>query len=274
MICVYLVNEEPAYIGMLSFSLKMLRQHNPNASVVVYYIKDGKRDSRKVPIFDILRITNPLNLPNNYDSFAKFCEELNVEVRVRVANEFVNEEESHFSLHRLHLREIEEETILLLDGDTFIFGNFEEFPKIYNGFDFVATTNYWGSFNSVPGLDPNFKSFNSGVVLCQNGTFKKWMDNIQYYCNKLYNHDHPQSDWLWSESRECAGREELAASLFVLDNNLKYRYFEDHHVQTGSHCVVSDTDPCVLHTLTPYWTLFYKKRFRKPKRMLLFKPKL
>jgi len=263
MICVYLVNEEPAYIGMLSLSLKMLRQHNHNVSVIVYYIQDGKRDSRNIPLTEITRALN--KLPNDYASFSKLCEELNVEIRVRKPKQ----EEAYYSLHRLLLQEIEEETVLLLDGDTFIFGNIEEFPTIYAGYDFVATPNSWGMVNLVPGLDPSFKSFNSGVVLCQNGIFKRWMNTIGDYCQRLYDGRHPQSEWLWSVSLECAGREELAASLFVLDNGLKYRYFEDQHVQMGSY----DGNARILHTLSPSWHSLYNECF-KPQRRMLFKPRL
>jgi len=241
----------------------MLRQHNPSVPVVVYYVQDGKRDSRRIPLTEITRALN--KLPNDYLSFSNLCEELNVEVRVRKSKQ----EEAYYSLHRLLLQEIEEETVLLLDGDTFIFGNIEGFPQMYAGYDFVATPNSWGMVHPVPGLDPNFRSFNSGVVLCQNGVFKRWMDSIGDYCQRLYDGCHPQSEWLWSVSAECAGREELAASLFVLDNGLKYRYFENEHVQMGSY----DSNARILHTLSPNWHSLYNECF-KPQRKRLFKPRL
>lgn len=264
MLCVYLVNEEPAYIGMVSFSIKMLRQHNPNVRIVVYYVQDGKRDSRTIPLLEIARALN--KLPDNYLSFSKLCEELDVEIRVRKPQQ----QEAYYSLHRLLLQEIEEETVFLLDGDTFIFGNIEEFPKIYAGYDFVATPNTWGMTNSVPDIDPEFKIFNSGVVLCQNGVFHRWMKTIEGYCRSLYDGSHPRSKWLWEvSSYDCGGREEFAASLFVLDNNLKYAYFDDKHVQMGSY----DGDTLILHTLSPNWRRLFNQCFNpQPKR--IFKPRL
>lgn len=259
MICLYLVNEEPAYIAMLSFSLKLLRLHNPNIPVVVYFIQDGKEDSRNLALNEVSRALN--KLPNNYDTFKAFCDELNVEIRVRIPKE-----KSYYSLHRLLLQEVNDQTVLLLDGDTFIFDNIEDFPTIYADFDFVATPNSWGMVNPVPGLDSKFKSFNSGVVLCQNGTFQKWMNSLGDYCQKLYDGDHPLSKWLWSVSADCVGREELAASLFVLDNGVKYSYFEDQHVQMGAY----DGNTRILHTLSPNWHLLYRQCFA-PRHKILFK---
>ena len=262
MICLYLVNEEPSYIGMLSLSLKQLRQYNPNVSVVVYYVQDGRRDTRQIGTQKIRQATQ--HLPGDYHSFVELCKELDVEIRVRKPPQ----KESYFSLHRILLQEVEDQTVLLLDGDTFFYGNIEQFPEIYSGFDFVATPNNWGMVNPVPGLDPNFKSFNSGVVLCQNGTLKRWADTIGDYCDRLKNREHPLSEWLWSVSENCAGREELAASLFILDHGLKYTYFEDQHVQMGQH--IGET--LILHTLTPNWLEFYNKYFAVKKRKFLLKP--
>jgi hypothetical protein len=259
MLCVYLVNEEPVYIGILSFSLKTLRRYNPNIPVVVYYIQDNRKDSRYIPplagAVDILK-----DLPNDYVSFSKLCEELGVEVRVRIPKQ----KESYHSLHRMLLQEVSEETVLLLDGDTFIFGSIEDFPKIYAGHDFVATPNSWGLSGSIPGMDPTFKMFNSGVVLCQNGIFSKWMGSIGEYCRGLYDGSHPYSQWLWSQSPACVGREEFAATLFVVDNKLKYSYFSGSHVQMGEY----NGDALVLHTLGQNWIKFHRKCFRKK----LFKP--
>lgn len=267
MICVYLVNEEPTYIGMLSFSLKMLRKHNPNIKIVVYYVQDGKRDSRNIQFLEASRAASrALNkLPNDYVSLSELCEELNVELRVRQPKQ----EEAYYSLHRLLLAEIEEDTVFLLDSDTFIFDCIEDFPEIYFGFDFVATPNLWGMVNTVPGLD-NFKTFNSGVVLCQNKSFHRWMSQLGDYCRSLYDGSHPRSEWLWKvSSYDCTGREEFAASLFVLDNGLKYRYFEDQHVQMGRF----DGNTRILHTLSPNWHLLYSRCFNSQRRML-FSPRL
>lgn len=251
MICLYIVNEEPAYISMISFSLKLLRHHNPNVSIVVYYVLDGKRDSRSMPLMEIARALN--KLPNDFYSFSQLCEELNVEIRVRSAP---YQDQKYSPLHRVILQEVENETVLLLDSDTFIFGNIEDFPQIYADYDFVATPNTWGMTNKVPSFDSKFKTFNSGVVLCQNGLFCRWMKTINDYCDGLYYGGHPLSKWLWETSTgDCDAREEFAASLFVLENNVKYAYFKDKHVQMGNY----DGNSLILHTLTPNWrTLFHK----------------
>lgn len=266
MIALYLVNEEPTYIKMLSFSILMLRKHNPNLKVVVYFIKDGKTDSRKISLEEIsFRLKN---LPFDYDSFSLFCQENNIELRERFP---IKESNSYYSLHRLVLEEVREETVLLLDGDTFIFGNIENLPQEYEGLDYVATPNTWGMHYPVPGLDVDFKSFNSGVVLCQNGIFSRWMGSIGQYCRDLYDGSHPLSKWLWSVSKDCAGREELSASLFVLDNKLKYDYFKAEHVQMGE----LKNNTLILHTLSPSWVSLYKQCFgsenKKPKLKLILK---
>jgi hypothetical protein len=261
--CIYIVNEEPAYIGMLSLSLKLFREHNKNVPLIVYYVQDGKKDTREFDLKKIKSVVGSLDLPLDYDSFCKFCDQLNVEIRVRKPIQ----KESYSSLHRLVLCEVKEEVVLLIDGDTFIFGNIEDFPSIYADFDFVATPNCYGKLASIPGMDPSFKSFNSGVVLCQNGIFHKWMNSLEGYCDGLYNGSHPYSEWLWSVSPGCLGREEFAASLFVMDNGIKYTYFEDKDVQMGSY----DWNAKILHTLTPNWLECYNKIFAKKK---VFRPML
>ena len=263
MICLYIVNEEPAYISMLSFSLRMLRQHNPNVPIVVYYVQDGRRDTRYMPLVEIARALN--KLPNDFESLSRFCEELNVEIRVRVPKQ----EQKYSPLHRLILQEVEDKTVLLLDSDTFIFGNIENLPQIYSEYDFVATPNTFGLTNKVPAFDPKFKTFNSGVVLCQNGLFRRWMNTIGNYCDGLYYGGHPLSKWLWETSTgECDAREEFSASLFVLENNVKYAYFEDKHVQMGSY----DGNALILHTLTPGWRTLFQKCFGMQRRA--FRPRL
>ena len=264
MICVYLVNEEPSYIGILSHSLKMLRQHNRNVPIVVYYVQDGHRDTRYIPwVREMRQVTKRNNLPFDQESLSKLCQELKVEVRVRKPPQ----QEVYFSLHRLLLQEMEEETVLLLDGDTFVYGNIEQF--VYPGLDFVATVNSWGQNNSIPGKDVNFKMFNSGVVLWQNGWMKKWAGELEEYCRRLKERNHPLSEWLWSVSPECIGREEFATTLFVLDHGLKYAYFDDAHVQTGIH----NGSTLILHTLTPNWLKYYNEYFNQ-KRTPLYRPRL
>ena len=257
MICVYVVNEEPAYIGMISISLKTLRAYNPNLKVIVYFVKDSKKDSRKISLNSIVSCFKSYDIPLNFDTFSSLCEKLNIELRIRNSN--LNQQ--YYSLHRLFFKEIKEEKVLLIDSDTFIFENIEHFSESYKDFDFVATPNEYGLHHSIPGFPEKFKSFNSGVVFCQSGIFQKWICSIEKYCSDLYDGKHKLSKWLWSVSPNCEGREELSASLFVNDNNVKYGYFAEKHVQMGNF----SSKTAILHTLTPNYLSFLNKFFIRNK---------
>ena len=43
--CVYILNESPLYHAMYSVSVRMLRLHNPDMKIILYYVLDSNSDS-------------------------------------------------------------------------------------------------------------------------------------------------------------------------------------------------------------------------------------
>lgn len=258
MIVVYLLNEEPLYITMAFYSLNTLRKYNPDISVRIYFVKDNCRDSRKVG--NINEIGKRIGWIGQ-KKFFDFCEKNNIEV-IFYNDLDLKEEKGYFSAQRIVFADCLEENVLLMDSDTFIFGDISCFFDIYKNYDFVATINDYGQYKDVTMNGVTFRPFNSGVVLWNNGWFKKYGEQIYDYCIGLKNKTHPLGEFCYSVSKECGGREEFACSLFVTDNKLKFTYFDDLHVQRRN--LKGNTR--VLHTLTETWPnryLFFQEELRK-----------
>lgn len=231
---------------MAFFSLQTLRKYNPCFPVRVYFIKDNRRDSRNL---------KNLKYKINYVSqqkFFNFCDKQDIEI-VEYQNLDLKEETGYFSAQRIVFADCLEEKVLLLDSDTFIFGDVAELFDIYKSYDFVATPNTWGRHKNIFYKGVEFKPVNSGVVLWNNWNFKKYGENVYDYCIGLKKKIHPMGEFIYAESPNGGGREELAASLFVIDNNLKYAYFKSEHVQTEEY--LSKTR--IFHTLTPRWHHYF-----------------
>ena len=260
--CTYIVNEEPAYLAITTQSLRTFRQFNPYLKVKLFFVQDQRKDSRgNAQIVE--KALYSTNLPLDAKSFLHSCEELGVEVLTReLPPDFP--EKGYWSAQRWLFQEIEEPTVLLLDADTFIFGDLTEIFTEYKDYDFVATPNTFGNTHSLKINDKIVNPFNSGVVLWNNGWMRLWAKRLVELCVELRDRKHPLSEWLWSVSPECTGREELAATLFVLENNLKYRYFDTKHCHTEELKYTS----LIFHTLSPNWTKYFNYFFPQAKKKL------
>lgn len=252
---VYVLNEEPYYMTMASVSFKSLRQHNPNLPVTVYFVEDNRRDSR--PTTDPQALQRAIQMVTNEELFS-LCKSLNIEMIIYKDLD-LKEEKGYFSMQRLVFRDCLYPTVLLLDADTFIFGDVTPLFEIYKDVDFASTTNTYGDHYFTEWNSKSVRSFNSGVVVFNNQNLKKYADVIYDYCLSIKNKTHPLGEWLWSLSPLATGREELAFTLFALDNNLKYAYFDTAHVQKENW-----TGPTkIYHTLTHNWLNFYLHQYPK-----------
>jgi len=249
MLVVYLLNEEPLYLTMAFYSLQMLRKHNQTIPVRIYFIKDNCRDSRKVGnLKDVKKRIGYISQKKFFD----FCDKQNIEV-VIYDDLDLKEETGYFSAQRVVFADCLKEKVLLMDADTFIFGDVGVFFEIYKDYDFVATKNSYGELKSVAINGRDVLPFNSGVVLWNNGWFHKYGEKVYDYCIGLKNKTHPMGEFVHSVSVECGGREEFACSLFVIDNDLKFTYFDASHVQKEKY----QGPTKVFHTLTGRWPHFY-----------------
>ena len=252
---VYVLNEEPFYMTMACFSLKTLRQYNPTLPVTIYFVEDNRRDSRTTN--DPQALLRAIKMVTKEELFS-LCKSLNVNLQIYKDLD-LKEETGYFSMQRIVFRDCLHPTVLLLDADTFIFGDVTPLFEIYKDVDFASTTNTYGDHYFTEWNGKSVRSFNSGVVIFNNQNLKKYADVVYDYCLSLKKKIHPLSQWLWSVSQEATGREELAFTLFALDNNLKYAYFDPSHVQKENW----KSPTKIYHTLTHNWLDFYVNHYPK-----------
>jgi len=252
----YILNENPYYLKMALTSLSSLRRYNPELKTTVIFVEDNCRDNRDISISGIR--------PEKKENFFAFCKENKIEVDI-YQNVDLKEENGYYSAQRMLFKNYKSEKILLLDADTIIFEEISSLFDKYKNKDIVATTNTFGDYYNLNWNEKEIKPLNSGVVIFNNGLLSIYGEKLLEYTIALKNKSHPLSEWLYSVSPEANGREELAFSLFVLDNNLNYEYFEKSEVQ--KEFLISNTK--IFHTLTPNWANFISKN--KPKKKL--KPK-
>jgi hypothetical protein len=269
MLCVYLVNEHPFYLGMVDYSLSMLRTYNPTVPVRVYYIEDGAHEA-----------DGKFAVRRSPAEFFDTCQKHNIEV-VKKPVFYPPGEERYVCIHRYLFEEIQEETILYIDGDTFIFGDVGLIFDRYAHVDFAAVRGEWvRSFGYDPKLLPVFP-FNSGVMYWNHGWHRRWGAELVERCRNLRERRHPVADWLYEVNPQCYNREEFTLPIFVQDHGLAYEYFHEKDVymlQREEDLLTKVGGQVVLHALTPHWTQvaarlnqFAPSRVRKGRRVFFQK---
>ncbi len=246
---VYILNEFWFYLSMARCSLATLRRYNSSIPIDVFYIKDNNENNRNVG--GLLQCAGKIPQVST-QQFMDLCKQLNVNVNI-IENVEMGNEKGYCSAQRKYLTNASEEKTLLLDADTFIFGDVEPLFELLNDCDFVADMNCFGKRYSMTYKGLTLRPFNSGVVLWNRGLLKEYATKVFDLCLDLKDGKHPLSSWLYSVSSDKneppQGREELACSIYVVDKNLKYKYFNKQHVQTNEYfgnCLI-------YHTLTQNW---------------------
>lgn len=272
--CVYFLNQNPIYRGIFSVSIRLLRKYNPDLPVTLFYIEDGGADNY-LPSLQLVQYISADNakkyLKIEEQEIFDLCKELNVDLR-RVAPP-LRELNGFNSTHRIYLRDVKDESVLLLDSDTFVYGNLDSFFE--KKVDFVAdymqsyypavegqqarTEKTFWVFNYERNKNPDdpvkirMAPFNSGVVIFNNGTATQYGQQILNYCNRLLLKKHPMSEVMYSHREDARNREECACTLFVLENNLSWEYFDKPEVQT---CKL-EFPVKVFHTTNSAWPYFF-----------------
>jgi hypothetical protein len=263
---------------MFSLSVKMLRRHNPNIPVKLLYVEDAGHDNY-VPSLQLSQYISA-EYGNKYLKLEEkdifdLCKELNVDVLklpppIQLLNGFN-------STHRIHLSQIKEDSVLLLDADTFIFEDVESL--FHSDKDFLADRmqmympvdakmdveaqtwvfNYEKDKNSDDPVKIRMNPFNSGVVLFNNGTAAEYGRQILRYCNRLLLKKHPMAELMYSMREDGRNREECACTLFVLENNLTWDYWGSKEVQTYKLSLPTK----VFHTSGPTWPYYFDELAKK-----------
>jgi len=205
-VCIYLSSDDDFYSSMVLTSINMLRLFNREIKIRVFVI-------------------------GGYSLIDKHASEFGLEVIHKESRD------PYFCLNRQYLTESEEDSVLYIDGDTFVFGNIETLFERYKNVDFAAATDDWivgqpdwrddqlqESFALVE-AEPG-PIFNGGLMFWNNRTIRNW--ELDKYCKLCQ--DLPISNWLYGNNRQCYHRETFAICFHVAKQKLKYSIMDDKDV--------------------------------------------
>lgn len=219
----YCISPTGPYPEMLRTSIATLRRHNPHLRVKV------------------ISVGGPVEA------------DAEVIVLPRVAD--------YFSAHKFYLAELEEDSVLYLDADTFVNGDLGALFDNYGRFaacvdDWVYSRGWDDSWLPV-------KPWNSGVQLFQNGYHRQFFRQLRAEIDKILSGTDGLSRWVMGHAGGCL-REEFACSVIAARDGCD-EYFSGRDVLHSRYAgdVVRSRDPAVFHTFTSRWRRSHDYRTRK-----------
>ena len=258
----YILNDSLFYKRMTLFSIHTFQKYNQNIPVEILLVKDSGINNRDVNWYaekdwGLGHVTQ--------ENFVSVCESLNVKV---CEVHFDNGEETgfHSSLRGAFVK-VEGEDILLVDSDTFFFGSIHEFFDYCVHYDIVADKSAWSWAGlKLPMRQMDFYQFNSGVVLFRGKLLQEYGKVVHDYCVEIKHERHYLGAIMAEFERQHNpemqvkfGREEMAFSLWVVDNSLKYKYFGENEVQT--RILRGHVMPKIFHTEAGSWAKYWQRYF-------------
>lgn len=251
---VYITNENSSYIYMLMNSVTMLRHHNKTVPIRVFVIKDGSSQT-------IHR--NGLPVESDWaDAWVKLLKvsaaDENLEIIEKPPIELPGEE-GFFHMNRVYMGDLDCDSLLFLDADTFVFGDVEKIFDAYVDCKFAAAPAKWvkdRGFNVqwLSGYNP----ISSGVMLFNDGMHADWAKKMPHHSYQLRT-GHPMGTWLRTQHEDMLLREEFATNIWASTITSSYLSLE--------HCqliiVESDYDllgqAIIFHCYTPNWRRAFNK---------------
>ena len=238
----YLSYGLPAYLAMSVVSIATLRKHNLTIPVILT-ITGEKLDSKQAN--KLARISNALNF----------------EVHQRNPIQHRHIRKDYFQLNKALLTRIPYKSVLILDSDTFIFDNVEKLFETYSSKD-VYAVEYKRMYKKRGWKRSYFggvKPLNSGVTLWNHNSAKYWA--IQEYCVLLTQQRLPESELLFSLSKNGYHMEEFSLPLSIWKNELEYGLFKNSHVRMPPPFSLKKHTPIIFHTFSQNWPDYYAAVF-------------
>lgn len=256
----YILNESPFYLQMAWYSISQIRKFNKEIKIEILFIHDNGRDNRFIGSLD--KNALPIKI-FDADSFVHQCKNFRVEFN-HVYDLDMKEEIGFHSMQRIAFQNVEDDKILLLDADTFVFGDICHFFESLGNHDVVADLNAWGKYgNKIPYEGIKIDSLNSGVVLFNYGILREYGKQVYDLSMKIKGDDHYVGRWL-TEYQKYEGtsgklcREEIAFSLFLHENKIKYRLSDDKEIQTNNILCKTLIHHTQVQNYMKYWRKYYK----------------
>jgi len=271
--CVYILNENPIYHAMFSVSIRTFRKHNPNLRLRLVYVNDNNQDSWSATN-NLFKDIDPY-YTSRFMYFMKedifrLVKELNVELTY--VEELPYKSQNFVSIQRCLFKDMDFNDVILLDVDTFCFKPIDNIFEKYQDFDFVATPLVGINFGSPEPnivkhkmrftyfendiiIKENLLPYNSGVVYWKGNLLQKYGSVVLDYCNRLLYKKHPMSDMMFSLRPDARNREEVACNLFVLENGIKSKFFDEKDVSTFDY----HDDLSILHATSNGFPFIFSK---------------
>ena len=268
--CVYILNESPLYHAMYSVSVRMLRLHNPDMKIILYYVLDSNSDSwsESNSLYGQIDSDNAKRyMLLNRLEIEELSAKMGVEVRVRM---LMHRSQNYAPIQRSLLYDLEFTDVLLLDVDTFFFGDISRVFSFLPDKDFIACpmVGINKGENSIEKHKMMFtyrrqdsvvkevvKPFNSGVVLWRRSLLSEYARYVLGCCNELLHKKHPMSDMMYALREDARSREEIACNLFVLENGLSASMFDPNDVAIAEY----RENLCILHSSSAGFPYFFSK---------------
>lgn len=198
----YLISNNKNYFFMIYTSIKMLREYNNTIPIDVIFLSD------EIPV-----------------EIEKIQKELNVNILLRK-----NKSEDYFFYNREYISEIDCDSLLYLDSDTFINMDVNILFDKYSH-DFVGCDNFWvyshGWEKSF--LDRINSPYNGGVVLTNRSKHKELFKEYIPIIKEIETKSKPIYDWCMN-TQNGYNKEEFAMSIYVDKSNWINGYFETKDV--------------------------------------------
>ena len=245
---------------MAWFSISTIRNYNKDIPIHILFICDDGRENRYIAglenyNFGIERFCR--------DSFQKSCSEFGVKFQF-VHDLDMKEEVGFHPLQRIAFSLVEDDQILLMDADTFVFGDVAPFFDALKYHDVIVDMNAWGHWGGrIPYKDKKMEAFNSGVVLFNKGILQEYGRQVYDLSLKIKYDNHPVGKWLteyqkYENTHGKLGREEIAFGLFLYENEINFRLSNYTEIQTNK--IMCKT--LIHHTQTQNYIKYWKKYFR------------
>lgn len=250
----YILNESPYYNQIILHSLLSVRIHNPKIQIEILYVHDKQKDSRFK--------TNDLL---NFNEFYSTCKKLNVSL-ISINDLDMGEEAGFHPVQRQAFAQVpDNDNILLLDSDTFIFGDVKNFEHNLKHHEMIMDLTTWSKNRRKLFLDnESLPIYNSGVVLSKAGLLQEYGKQVYGLCMELKS-DTTLNGMEYKKiedaerTKDKLGREEIAFNLFVKRHKISHRPAKNYEIQT-EHLTCNTL---ILHTMFQNYQKFYKRFVKK-----------
>lgn len=271
--CIYILNENPIYNAMFSVSVRTLRKYNQNLKIRLVYVNDENKDSWSATN-NLFKEIDPYYTSKYMHFFKQDIFKLvkDLDIELNMVDSLPYKTQNFVSIQRCLFKDMEFNDAILLDVDTFCFKSIDYLFDKYKEYDFVASPlvgiNFGDTNPSIIKHKMRFTyfendmiiketllPFNSGIVFWKGNLLQQYGNVVLDYCNKLLYKKHPMADMMFAVRPDARNREEIACNLFVLENNIKRRFFDDDDVSVYDY----NNNLSLLHTTSNGFPYLFSK---------------